>query len=101
MKLKISFRLFFSLKFVLHFRWDAFNEQLKAFEKSLGTLNTQWNIYQDLYNQLSDWIQQMEKNIQQDRSHSWTTLPELRAKLFKEKVSIRSASTFMIVLLFF
>lgn len=73
---------------------------MKAFEKSIETLNTQWNIYQDLYNQLSDWIQQMEKNIQQDRSHSWTTLPELRAKLFKEKVNIRSAFIFVIVVLF-
>lgn len=73
----------------LAFRWDALSEQLKNFEKSLGMLNTQWNIYQDLYSQLLNWIQLMEKNVQQDRSLSWTTLPELRAKLFREKVIIQ------------
>lgn len=67
-------------------RWDSLGEQLKTFEKSLGTLNTQWNIYQELYNQLLSWVEQMEKNVEQDRSQSWTTLPELRAKLFREKV---------------
>jgi len=73
---------------MLIFRWDTLGEQLKDFEKLLSTLNTQWNIYQELYNQFLSWIQQMEKNVQQDRSLSWTTLPELRAKLFKEKVKV-------------
>jgi hypothetical protein len=61
-------------------------EQFKSFENSLGTLNTQWTVYREQYSQLLNWIQEMEKNIQQDQCVLWTTLPELRAKIFKEKV---------------
>lgn len=87
------FSVFLSITFTCHLklafytiRWDEFCENLKNYEKQLGSINVQWSIYQDLYAQLSNWLVQMEKNVQQDRSLAWVTIQELRSKLFKEKV---------------
>lgn len=70
-------------------RWDSLEQGIKSKEKLFANLIIQWNSYRDLQGQISKWIKQMEKAIQQDKETPWYNAQELRSiKYFNSAVDV-------------
>lgn len=67
-------------------RWDNLSEGILEQQKKQDAQSLQWTSYQETLQQISAWLDNMERAMNQDSSTAWSTLPEIRSKLLKCKM---------------
>ncbi|KAK3930234.1 Nesprin-1 [Frankliniella fusca] len=72
-------------------RWDALGEQLKEQRKRQDAVSQQWSQFQEALQQTLAWLDAMEKQLQPEQAGAapWGSIPEVRAKLLKNKTSLQ------------
>jgi len=68
-------------------RWDRLAEGITEQQKKQDAQSLQWSSYQETLQQILTWLDTMERAVKQDSSMVWSSLPEIRSKLLKLKVS--------------
>ena len=68
-------------------RWDKLDENIRSLQKKQEAQTVQLSSYQDILSQVVNWLDQVEKAIQNENPSSWTSAQEIRSKLYKFKTA--------------
>ncbi|XP_075225316.1 muscle-specific protein 300 kDa isoform X2 [Lycorma delicatula] len=70
-------------------RWDGVEEGIKEQQKLLDAQSLQWNSYQESLTQMLTWLDNVEKNMQQDPVAALGSTQEIRTRLIKHKTMLQ------------
>lgn len=68
-------------------RWDKLDESIRNLQKKQEAQTVQLSSYQDNLAQVVNWLDQVEKAIQNENPSSWINAQEIRSKLYKFKAT--------------
>ncbi|XP_037820489.1 nesprin-1-like, partial [Lucilia sericata] len=68
-------------------RWDKLDEGIRNLQKKQEAQTVQLSSYQDILGQVVNWLDQVEKAIQNENPATWTSAQEIRSKLYKFKTT--------------
>ena len=66
-------------------RWDKISADFKNIQKSIDTKSHQWTSYQEISQQLSKWLEAIEKSVADEQKSNAVTPQEIRTKILKLK----------------
>ncbi|CAD6999864.1 unnamed protein product [Ceratitis capitata] len=69
----------------IHERWDKLDEGIRNLQKRQEAQSVQLSSYQDILGQTINWLDQIEKVLQNENPATWTSAQEIRSKLYKYK----------------
>lgn len=68
-------------------RWDKLDEGIRNLQKKQEAQTVQLSSYQDILGQVVNWLDQVEKVVQNENPSTWTSAQEIRSKLYKFKAT--------------
>ena len=67
-------------------RWESFNDSLNETQRSLESSRMQWSSFDENFEQLMQWVQDMEPHVM--------TEPDLKATLQEKKAQLQNIKVF-------
>lgn len=74
-------------------RWDKIKDIIQETKNTQEMQAAQMHSYQDILQQISTWLDAIERNLQKETAMPYTTMPEIRAKSIKLKTMLQDINS--------